>query len=154
MDNIANRRNRMASSLLCRAGAVFFATNLLIPIGIQAADSGQPVQANRAQGLPEFTGLAERLAPVVVNVSTRAKLSREQTPGAPFGENDPLNEFWRRFFGNPPGGDSGGSAEHLGSGFIIDRSGIVLTNNHVIEGADKITVKLTDEREFDAKVVG
>ncbi|MGN6720089.1 MAG: hypothetical protein ACTHLX_22195, partial [Candidatus Binatia bacterium] len=86
----------MASSILCRAGAVFFTINLLIPI--QAADS-QPVQANRAQGLPEFTGLAERLAPVVVNVSTRAKLSREQTPGAPFGENDPLSEFWRRFFG-------------------------------------------------------
>ena len=145
----------MASSLLLRAGAVFCAINLLIPIGVQAADSGQSVQANRAQGLPEFTGLAERLAPVVVNVSSRAKATREQAPTAPFGENDPLGEFWRRFFGSPPGAGPGGSLqEHLGSGFIIDRSGIVLTNNHVIEGADKITVKLTDEREFDAKVVG
>ena len=145
----------MASLLFLRAGVALCAINLLIPIGVRGADSRQPVQANRAQGLPEFTGLAERLAPVVVNVSTRAKVSRQQAPTAPFGENDPLAEFWRRFFGSPPGGGAGGSVqEHLGSGFIVDRSGIVLTNNHVIEGADKITVKLADEREFDAKVVG
>jgi len=89
----------MASLLLLRAGVVFCAINLLMPIGVRGADSRQPVQANRAQGLPEFTGLAERLAPVVVNVSTRAKVSRQQAPTAPFGENDPLAEFWRRFFG-------------------------------------------------------
>ena len=145
----------MTSSLLLHAGAAFCAVNLLIPIGLRAADSRQAVQANRTQALPEFTGLAERLAPVVVNVSTRAKVSRQQAPAAPFGENDPLSEFWRRFFGGPPGSSPGGPVqEHLGSGFIVDRSGIVLTNNHVIEGADRITVKLTDDREFDAKVVG
>ena len=146
----------MTSSLLLHAGAAFCAVNFLMPIGLRAANNPQAVQANRAQGLPEFTGLAERLAPVVVNVSTRAKVSRQQAPAAPFGENDPLSEFWRRFFGGPPGSSPGGGPvqEHLGSGFIVDRSGIVLTNNHVIEGADKITVKLTDDREFDAKVVG
>jgi len=147
----------MASSLLLRAGVAFCALNLLMPIGLRAADSRQAVQGNRTQALPEFTGLAERLAPVVVNVSTRAKVSRRQAPAtpSPFGENDQLNEFWHRFFGGPQGSGPGGSVqEHLGSGFIVDRSGIVLTNNHVIEGADKITVKLTDDREFDAKVVG
>ncbi|HEX7230749.1 MAG TPA: hypothetical protein VF452_10170, partial [Candidatus Binatia bacterium] len=99
------------SSLLLHAGAAFCAINLLMPTGLRAADSRQAVQANRIQALPDFTGLAERLAPVVVNVSTRAKVSRQQAPAAPFGENDPLNEFWRRFFGGPPGSGPGGSVQ-------------------------------------------
>ena len=119
------------ASFLLHAGAALCAINLLMPTGLRAADSRQAVQANRTQALPEFTGLAERLAPVVVNVSTRGKVSRQQAPTTPFGENDPLSEFWRRFFGDQPGSGPGGSVqEHLGSGFIVDRSGIVLTNNH------------------------
>src|SRR6516165_4255055 len=146
----------MASSIVLNTGAAICVISLLMPgTSTRAAETRSTAQEKPAQGLPEFTRLAEQLAPVVVNVSTRTKVTREQSPSKPSDENDPLGEFWRRFFGGSPDTGPGGSVqEHLGSGFIVDRSGIVLTNNHVIEGADKITVKLMDEREFDAKIVG
>ncbi|MBI2986937.1 MAG: DegQ family serine endoprotease, partial [Deltaproteobacteria bacterium] len=73
--------------------------------------------------------------------------------GSPFGEEDPFGDFWRKFFGGPlPRGPQ--RQKSLGSGFIIDRDGSILTNNHVVENAEKITVRLADEREFEAKVVG
>jgi serine protease Do len=73
--------------------------------------------------------------------------------GSPFGEEDPFNDFWRRFFGGPiPRGPQ--RQRSLGSGFIIDRDGSILTNNHVVENAQKIVVKLADEQEYEAKVVG
>jgi serine protease Do len=67
-----------------------------------------------------------------------------------------LSEFWRRFFGDPFGMPDPRSAPRraLGSGFIVDQKGLVVTNNHVVENAEKITVRLFDEREFSAKVVG
>ena len=117
--------------------------------------------------LPNFVQLAEKLEPVVVNISTTQAMkpaqSSPQQPGAdpfgqsPFGENDPFGDFWRRFFGDQfgmPGGPRALPRRGLGSGFIIDQKGLVVTNNHVVENADKITVKLADEREFSAKIVG
>jgi serine protease Do len=73
--------------------------------------------------------------------------------GSPFGEEDPFNDFWRRFFGGPmPRGPQ--RQRSLGSGFIIDGDGSILTNNHVVENAQKIVVKLADEQEYEAKVIG
>jgi serine protease Do len=109
------------------------------------------------------------LEPVVVNISTTQGAPKSPARGQPspspdpfggqdpFGGNDPFSDFWRRFFGDQfgaPGGPPAAPRRGLGSGFIIDQKGLVLTNNHVVENADKITVKLSDEREFDAKVVG
>ena len=103
------------------------------------------------QGLPDFVTLARKLKPIVVNVSTISEGG--QRPESPFGEEDPFGEFWRRFFGGPlPRGPS--RQRSLGSGFLIDRDGSILTNNHVVENAQKIVVKLSDEREFDAKIIG
>lgn len=114
-----------------------------------------PPRRESLQALPDFVSLARKLAPILVNVSTRQKVSREQGDSSPFGENDPFGEFWRRFFGQPFGAPRGGGMqEQLGSGFIIDAKGIVVTNNHVVENADKITVKLSDERQFEGKLVG
>lgn len=112
-----------------------------------------------SQNLPDFTALSRQLVPIVVNITTRHNnpswKSRRPTPSAPFGDDDRLKEFWRRFFGGPLGGPrEGDGEERLGSGFIIDQTGIVLTNNHVVEGANKIIVKLPDDREFDAKLLG
>ncbi|MGH7773881.1 MAG: DegQ family serine endoprotease [Candidatus Binatia bacterium] len=105
------------------------------------------------QGLPDFVSLAKTLRPVVVNISTTQVSEGGQGPGSPFGEEDPLSEFWRKFFGGPfPRGPF--RQRSLGSGFIIDRDGSILTNNHVVENAQKIVVKLADEKEFEAKVIG
>jgi serine protease Do len=70
---------------------------------------------------------------------------------SPLGEDDPFNEFFKRFFGDTPRQFKSTS---LGSGFIINRDGYILTNNHVVENATEISVKLSDAREFKAKVIG
>jgi serine protease Do len=90
-----------------------------------------------------------------VNVSSTQAVEAERggSPGSPFQPGDPRGEFWRRFFGGQgPRGPS--RQQSLGSGFIIDRDGSILTNNHVVENAQKITVKLSDGRDFEAKVIG
>jgi serine protease Do len=105
--------------------------------------------------LPDFVTLAKKMKPVVVNISTtQVSESRgQQEFGSPFGDEDPFNDFWRRFFGGPmPRGPQ--RQRSLGSGFIIDADGSILTNNHVVENAQKIVVKLSDDQEFEAKVVG
>lgn len=106
------------------------------------------------QGLPDFVTLSKRLKPVVVNVSTTQVSQGGQGFDSPFGgEDDPFVDFWRKFFGGPsPRGPY--RQKSLGSGFIIDKDGSILTNNHVVDNASKIVVKLADGREFDAKVVG
>ena len=105
------------------------------------------------QGLFDFVSLAKQLSPAVVNVSTTRANSRTRVSPSPFGQADPHSEFWERFFGGPlPRGPSRQST--LGSGFILDREGLILTNNHVVEDAQKIVVRLSDQREFEAKVVG
>src|SRR3990170_6146017 len=111
-----------------------------------------------ANQLPDFVALSKKMRPVVVNISsTQVSEARgQQGPqefGSPFGEEDPFNDFWRRFFGGPA--TRGPQRQRrLGSGFLIDSDGSILTNNHVVENASKIVVKLADEREFEAKVIG
>ena len=99
--------------------------------------------------LPDFVALAKKVKPLVVNIST-TQVSEgrggQQEFGNPFGEDDPFNDFWKRFFGGPvPRGPQ--RQRSLGSGFIIDADGSILTNNHVVENAQKIVVKLSDEQE-------
>jgi len=108
---------------------------------------------SRPQGLSDFVSLVKQLSPAVVNVSTTRANSRTRVSPSPFGQEDPFSEFWKRFFGGPlPRGPSRQST--LGSGFILDREGLILTNNHVVEDAKKIVVRLSDKREFEAKVMG
>lgn len=118
------------------------------------SESGNPEP--RSPGpLPDFVDLAKKMRPVVVNISTTqvSEGRGQQEFGNPFGEDDPFNDFWKRFFGGPmPRGPQ--RQRSLGSGFIIDGDGSILTNNHVVENAQKIVVKLSDEQEYEAKVVG
>jgi serine protease Do len=118
------------------------------------AESGSPELRSPGQ-LPDFVELAKKMRPVVVNISTTQVSEGRGQPefGNPFGEDDPFNDFWKRFFGGPvPRGPQ--RQRSLGSGFIIDADGSILTNNHVVENAQKIVVKLSDEQEYEAKVVG
>ena len=115
---------------------------------------------NRA--LPDFTELVEKQGPAVVNIST-TQVVRGFGRGVqpfPFDEDDPTSDFFRRFFPRQPGmpGTPGVPREFesrsLGSGFIISADGFILTNAHLVESADEIFVRLTDKREFKAKVIG
>ncbi len=103
----------------------------------------------QAQGLPDFTELVEKQGPAVVNVSTTS--AARGGPQSPVPEDDPFYDFFRRF-GPPQPRDY--EARSLGSGFIISADGYILTNAHVVEAAEDITVKLNDKREFKAKVIG
>jgi serine protease Do len=100
--------------------------------------------------LPDFADLAERQGPAVVNISPTSTVRGPQAlpPGA---EEDPFFDFFRRF-GPPQPREY--ESRSLGSGFVISADGYILTNSHVVEAADEITVRLTDKREFRAKVIG
>ncbi|MEY2797088.1 MAG: hypothetical protein RLZZ119_569, partial [Pseudomonadota bacterium] len=117
--------------------------------------------------IPDFVDLVEKASPAVVNIRTTERSSNQQAQGSTPGIPDEQAEFFRRFFGVPlPGapntprgqGNRRGQPEEIergvGSGFIIDSNGIVMTNAHVVEGATTIYVTLTDKREFKAKLLG
>ncbi|MDE1942066.1 MAG: DegQ family serine endoprotease [Betaproteobacteria bacterium] len=114
----------------------------------------------QAENLPDFTDLVEKQEATVVNIraTTNAHAAVDVGPNAQGPqENDPMLEFFRRF-GIPmtPQGPHGQTEEShsLGSGFIISPDGYILTNTHVVQGADEVMVTLQDKREFKAKVVG
>lgn len=108
-----------------------------------------PVAA--AGQLPDFTDLVERQGTTVVNISTtQTGRGSVALPNVP--EDDPFYEFFRRFIPNP--GPREFQSQSLGSGFIISGDGYILTNAHVVDAAEEITVKLNDKREFKAKVIG
>ena len=111
----------------------------------------------QTRGLPDFTELAERQGPAVVNISTTQVMRGQgQAMPFPFDEDDPAYEFFKRFIPRQPGGGVPREFENksLGSGFIISADGYILTNAHVVDSADEVTVRLTDKREFKAKTIG
>ncbi len=114
--------------------------------------------AAQMRELPDFTRLVEDHGASVVNISTTQAARRQvAVPQFPGIDSEEGQEFFRRFIPRqPPGPQQGPRQESrsLGSGFIISKDGFILTNEHVVEGADEITIKLTDKREFKAKVIG
>ncbi|EGK72803.1 Peptidase S1 [Methyloversatilis universalis FAM5] len=115
-----------------------------------------PHTAAAQRELPDFSQLVEQQARAVVNISTTQKVSARPMPQMPPGvdEDDPMFDFFRRFIPQQPGTPGAQDARSLGSGFIISADGHLLTNAHVVEDADEITVRLSDKREFRAKVIG
>ena len=105
------------------------------------------------QILPDFTNLVKKIGPSVVNVSTTQLRKGVQNRPSPFGGDDPASQFWEKFFGGRvPRGPQRQTG--LGSGFIIDGNGTILTNYHVVDGAQRIAVTLSDGKHYDAKVIG
>jgi serine protease Do len=98
-----------------------------------------------------FSELAERVKPAVVNIST-TKTTAGRSFGSPFGRSPFGDDFFDRFFGDIPQREF--KQRSLGSGFVISNDGYIFTNNHVVEKADKILVKLSDNREYEAKIIG
>jgi serine protease Do len=117
-----------------------------------AAASTEPAAARASVALPDFSSIVAQYGPAVVNVRvsgtmhTGARESRGFNPDP----NDPFSQLFRQFQQQPQDTPMHG----IGSGFIVSADGIILTNAHVVDGADQVTVKLTDKREFQAKVLG
>ncbi|HCY61709.1 MAG TPA: serine peptidase [Oxalobacteraceae bacterium] len=144
---------------------VFGVTSILFAGGMGAALPA--VAAPSVAGLPDFTDMVEKAGPAVVNIRTTAKM-RSNPNGGLSSEDEEMQEFFRRFFGIPmprqperaPRGNGKPQQQEeevprgVGSGFIISADGYIMTNAHVIEGADDVYVTLNDKREYKAKVIG
>ena len=128
-----------------------------------ASVSGVQAQTTAAAALPDFTGIVQKNAPAVVHIEAKYsgekqaanRNTRSSTMPGQGMPDDPQTEMLRRFFGMPMM-PSPQEQKHtsLGSGFIISSDGYILTNNHVVDHADKITVRLQDRRTLTAKVIG
>lgn len=149
-------RSRRAMSLLLSAS--------LIGVAVAGASAlPGPVHAQQMRGLPDFTDLVEQVGPSVVNIRTLERAAADSGSST----DEQMLEFFRRFgIPVPPGAvprgprqDRGGSGEEaqprgVGSGFILSSDGLIMTNAHVVDGADELVVTLPDKREFKAKLVG
>ncbi len=142
-----NRRGTCSAKLFTSVIAISAAAVLI------ALLAGCTVERPEVVGLPKsFADLADRVEPAVVNISATTTV---KVPGFPFRHffgQGPFGDFLGKFHGDIP--DREMRQRSLGSGFIVDKDGYIITNNHVVEGAQEIKVKLTDGREFGAKVIG
>jgi serine protease Do len=150
---------------------------LAVALAIAGAVAYSPVTPVHAQSapqprsLPDFTDLVDQVGPAVVNIRTMERARSTASAGSGGGgssQDEEMQEFFRRFFGvpmpntpntprqqrpNPRGGEEE-TPRGVGSGFILTPDGYVMTNAHVVEGADEVLVTLPDKREFKAKVIG
>jgi serine protease Do len=160
----------VAVAVALSAGYVAGHRNVAPPPVIAPAQAAMmPAEAAAKTGVPDFSGLVETYGPAVVNISAKHVVKNAAQRGGnagqlPIDPSDPFYQFYKRFFGGIPGGPGGpgaggddqpdASSASLGSGFIVSSDGYILTNAHVVDGANVVTVRLTDKREFKAKVVG
>jgi len=140
-----------AAAFAAGASATYYAGQP-VHAGTAAAAPAAP-RAAQSAALPDFASIAQQYGPAVVNIA----VSGTRKTGMRGGQDDddnPLSQFFRGTpfrFGPPP---SEVPAQGQGSGFIVGADGVILTNAHVVQGATEVTVKLTDRREFRAKVLG
>ena len=151
--------NSLRAAVIAAAMASAACSGNIATAGAAAADaptaavqSIAPAPGRYASGLPDFAALAEHYGPAVVNITVVGK--RQQVADAPAGvsPNDPFYDFFRRF--GQPMPRNAPPPQGEGSGFIVSPDGYILTNAHVVDNADEVTVKTTDRREYTAKVVG
>ena len=145
--------------------ALLVLASLGVGFGLHAALNGPPSGSRSApspgaQATPDtlqqaFTQVAEQVRPAVVNIGTvtLAKGRRPLTP-SPFSDDPLFKDFFDQFFGGGQGPRGEFKQPSLGSGVIIDKQGLVLTNFHVVKGADEITVRLSSKKEYRGRVVG
>jgi serine protease Do len=125
------------------------------PMQVASANPPSIPVAAPTRALPDFSVLVESEGPAVVNISVTGYVKTGGIPGLPdMDEDDPMYQFFKRFRPNVPNDAQRIPQRGIGSGFIVSPDGYILTNAHVVAGASEVTVKLTDRREFKAKVVG
>lgn len=146
----SNRKKLIPRSYVFMAALLFAVFSMGLST-VEAKTGGVPM-------VPQsFTELAEEVSPAVVNIRTVRTIKGggpvfRHFQRHPFGDSDPFRDFFERFFGEEHQPEF--RQRSLGSGFIIDEAGYIVTNNHVIDGADEIVVKLKNGREFEAKIIG
>jgi len=148
-------RSLIATAVISAVGAGAFSAGHFFTQEANAASAPLAVAAAPAASvlLPDFTAIVERNGPAVVNISVTHE-AKEAASTQQFGRMDPNNPFFE-FFRQFPGAVPRSMPEHgEGSGFIVSPDGVILTNAHVVNDATEVTVKLTDRREFHAKVIG
>ena len=130
---------------ISRRAAILATVGLLAMSGVAAGQDNRVVPTSPGQITLSYAPIVKRVSPAVVNVYA-AKVVQARNPLF----DDPI---FRRFFGVPGGGSGEQVQRSLGSGVIVDASGLIVTNNHVIEGADEVKISLADKREFEAEIV-
>jgi serine protease Do len=131
--------------------AICFLVAAVVTCGLHRAFAQQPAATTAPPGPSSFSKLVKKASPSVVNISTVKTIRRlGQTP--PYAPDDALKDFFERYFGGQVPREF--KEQNLGTGFIIDREGFILTNNHVVEHTDEIKVRMMDETEFIANVIG
>jgi serine protease Do len=173
--NLPNVLNKPLVAALLGAATIAAPVSVLYVAGAtRAAATTSPTQptpaapaaptASPAAQLPDFSAMVQHYGPAVVNIAVTSKATPAMNQGdeddndendngnaSPFGPNSPFAPFFRGqpFPGRPPGPVHG-----EGSGFIIRSDGVIMTNAHVVNGASEVTVRMTDRREYTAKVIG
>jgi len=124
-----------------------------MPSGAPEVQTASAISSSESSKVPlSFSDLAERVKPSVVNISTTKTYKGRGGFSSPFGRSPFGDDFFDRFFGDTPQREF--KQRSLGSGFIISSDGYIFTNNHVVEKADKILVKVSDGKEYEAKIIG
>ncbi|MBN1276415.1 MAG: Do family serine endopeptidase [Deltaproteobacteria bacterium] len=134
---------------------VLFFLSILLAFGSQIADASKDINYQMVPG--NFSELAQKAKPGVINIRAVKTVNGEGPVfrhffGKPFGKDGPFRDFFGPFPGGGPSRDL--KQQSLGSGFVIDKDGFIVTNNHVIERAEQIKVKLADGKEYDAELIG
>lgn len=141
----------LAAALVAILAGIFLATGFDVTQNTSASNPSSTVMVP-----VNFTDVAMAVSPAVVNVRAEKVIKRSGQTfrhfQSPFGRDDPFRDFFERFFGDIPRREF--RQRSLGSGFFIDKEGYIVTNNHVIENADKIKVKLKNGKEYDAEIFG
>ncbi len=165
MSSLKSRRNAAFAAVLLAGTALGGLGVSLRPASAEdSANPAAPIAAPAVPAMPGFGDLVRRVRPAVVTITSTERVQAEQA-SSPFPQGSDQDQTFRHFFGgNHPGsddqsgneqrGNGGQVAKALGSGFIIDAAGHIVTNNHVVDGATKVVVTLDDGRELNARVVG
>jgi len=166
MSSLKSRRNAAFAAVLLAGTALGGLGVALRPAAAEGSATAAPIATQPIAALPGFGDLVARVRPAVVTITSTERVQAEQA-NSPFPEGSEQDQTFRHFFGgnrpsgsnnpggsNNPNGNEGHAAKALGSGFIVDAEGHVVTNNHVVDGATKVVVTLDDGRELDAHVVG
>ncbi len=141
-------RRKSVRPIFVRRFLILLITGLVFGI-YHAPASGKAGQ----QGYPgSFAGLIKKASPSVVNIIAVKVVRRPGEGSSPFGSEDPLRDFFERYFGGQLPKEYRQNA--LGTGFIIEKEGFILTNNHVVDQTEDLKVRLSDEKEFKAEIIG